>query len=73
MLKKVRLKSEPYVIIRLQVLIQRKVTESSGLGNAWDVADKLDSDLEDNTIAKTVCIPSHLSRFGTQFLVGKTG
>jgi hypothetical protein len=49
------------------------VTESSGLGNAWDIVDELDSDLEDNTIAKKVCIPSHLSRFGTQFLAGKTG
>ena len=58
------MKSEPYVIIHLQVLIQRKVTESLGLGNAWDVVDELDSDLEDNTIAKKVqCLKKLIKYF----------
>jgi len=66
MLKKVKSKSEPYVIVRMQAPIQRKATASSG--NAWDVEDELDSDLEDtNRVAKKVCIPSYRSGFGTQF------
>jgi hypothetical protein len=70
MLKKVKLKSEPYVIIRMPVPSQRKAAPS---GNLWDAVDELDSDLEDNMVAKKVCTPSHLSSFGTQFLAGKTG
>ncbi len=70
MLKKVKSKSKPYVIVHMQVPI-RRATES--LGNAWEIADELDSDFEDNSITKKVCIPSHLSRFWYLFLAGKAG
>jgi hypothetical protein len=44
------------------------------LGNVFDIADKLDSGLNDHPLAviKKVYTPSHLNRFGTQFLTGKT-
>ena len=70
MLKKVKTKVEPYVIIRMSAPTERKAAESSG--NAWDVVDELDSDLEDNTISKKVS-PSLIRTFGTQYLAGKTG
>ena len=68
MLKKVKLKSDPYIIVHMQAPIQRKAMEC-----LWDVMDEPDSDLEDNWATKKVRIPHHLSRFDTQFLEGKTG
>jgi hypothetical protein len=68
MLKKVKSKSDPYIIIRMQAPTQRKATESS-----WDAVDELESDFEDNRVAKKVRTPCHLSKFDTQFLAGKTG
>ena len=68
MLKKVKSKSNPYIIVCMQAPIQKKVMEPS-----WDVVDEPDSDLEDNQATKKVHIPHHLSRFDTQFLEGKTG
>jgi hypothetical protein len=70
MLKTVKIKLEPYVIIRMQASRQRSATGSSGM---WDIVDEFDSDLEDNWVAKKVRIPSCLNRFGTQCLPGKTG
>jgi len=65
MLKKVKMKLEPYVIIRMQVPRQRSATVTS---ETWDVVDEFDSDLEDNRVAKKVRIQSCLNRFGTQCL-----
>jgi len=45
MLKKVKMKLEPYVIICMQVPRQRSATATSG---TWDVVDEFDFDLEDN-------------------------
>ena len=70
MLRKVKTKVEPYVIIRMRAPTERKAAES--LGNAWDIVDELDSDSEDNTISKKVS-PSLIRTFGTQYLAGKTG
>ena len=70
MLKKVKTKAEPYVIIRMSAPTERRVAESSG--NAWDAVDELDSDLEDNTISKKVS-SSLIKGFGTQYLSGKIG
>jgi hypothetical protein len=54
MLKKIKLKKKPYIIMRMQAPVQKKVAGSSG--NAWDIEDNVDSDFEDNTIAKKVRI-----------------
>jgi hypothetical protein len=70
MLKKVKSKSEPYIIIRMSAPTQRKAAESSG--NAWDVEDELDSDLEDSLASKKVSIPSH-QKISTESIAGKTG
>jgi hypothetical protein len=43
MLKKVKSKSDPYIIVCMQAPIQRKVAEF-----LWDIVDELDSDCEDN-------------------------
>lgn len=51
MLKKVKSKPDPYIIVRMQVPIQRKAVEASG--NAWDL-DESESDSESNTIRKKV-------------------
>ena len=64
MLKKVKTKSDPYIIVRMQAPIQRKVTATL----VFDIEDELDSDLEDtNRVSKKVCILSHCSRSVTQF------
>jgi hypothetical protein len=55
MLKKIKMKSEPYVIIRMQAPVQKKVVGPSG--SVWDVEDE-ESDVEDNSIAKKVRISS---------------
>jgi len=55
-LKKVKSKLKPYVIICMQAPVQKKVTASSA-GNTWKV-DALDSDLEENPVAKKVRIES---------------
>jgi hypothetical protein len=66
MLKKVKSKVEPYIIVCMQAPIQNRVTVSMGI--MQDVKDELDSDLEDtNRVSKKVCISSYCSRFGTQF------
>jgi hypothetical protein len=52
MLKKIRSKPDAYVIIRMHEPIQRKA--------AGDVEDDIESDLEDNSLAKKVRILSHL-------------
>jgi hypothetical protein len=54
MLKKIKSKKEPYIIMHMQAPVQKKAAGSSG--NAWDVEDDVDSDFEDNTIAKKVRI-----------------
>jgi hypothetical protein len=54
MLKKIKSKKEPYIIMRMQAPVQKKAAGSSG--NAWDVEDDVDLDFEDNTIAKKVRI-----------------
>ena len=43
MLKKVKTKSDPYIIVCMQAPIQRKATATS----VFDIEDELDSDLED--------------------------
>ena len=54
MLKKVRTKIEPYVIIRMPVPVKKREAEPSG--STWDVVDELDSDFEDDRVAKKVRI-----------------
>jgi hypothetical protein len=67
MLKKVKQKSEAYIIIHMHALTQRTVTESSS--KAWDHVADDDSDLEDCLVTKKVCcIPSCLRIIGTHFL-----
>jgi hypothetical protein len=61
MLRKIKSKAEPYVIVCMQAPTQKKVAGS--LGNAWDVEDKLESDFEDNSIAKKVRVLYHLSLY----------
>ena len=51
MIRKVKSKSEPYVIIRMQVLVKNKAA-------ALDAVDELESDLEDNPVSKKVCMHS---------------
>ena len=53
-LKKVKLKPEPYVIIHMQALAKRKVAEL--VGNAWDIMNEVESDFEDRLVLKKVCI-----------------
>ena len=52
MLKKVKLKPEPYVIIHMQALVKRKAAEL--VGNAWDITDEVESDFEDRPVSKKV-------------------
>jgi hypothetical protein len=53
MLKKIKSKFEPYVIVCMQAPVKKKVAESSE--NTWDV-DEVESDFEDRPGAKKVCI-----------------
>jgi hypothetical protein len=52
MLKKIKSKPEPYVIIRMQAPVVKKAA-----GNTWDLTDELESDFEDNRVSKKVRIP----------------
>jgi hypothetical protein len=70
MLKKIKTKVEPYVIVRMQPPIQKKVAGSSA-GNAWDVEDELESDFEDRPVGKKVHILYLPILSHTQVLVGK--
>ena len=56
MLKKIRTRTkiEPFIIVRMHAPVKKRVAES--LGNTWDVADELDSDVEDGRVAKKVRI-----------------
>src|SRR6266567_7941754 len=56
MLKKIKTKTEPYVIIWMQVPVQKKAVGPSG--SVWDV-DNDKSNVEDNLIAKKVHILYH--------------
>jgi hypothetical protein len=54
MLKKVRVKPEAYIIVRMHPPLQK------ASGNAWDVENEPESDFEDSSVAKKVriCIVS---------------
>ena len=52
MLKKVKLKPKPCVIIHMQALVKRKAAEL--VGNAWDITDEVESDFEDRPVSKKV-------------------
>ena len=69
MVKKLKVKSKPYIMIRMWLPVKKRV------GIAWDVSDELDSDVEDNPClaSKKVCILFLLSMSNTQLLIGKAG
>ena len=69
MVKKLKVKSKPYIIIHMQSPVKMRV------GTAWDVSDELDSDVEDNLrlALKKMCILFLLSMSNTQLLIGKAG
>jgi len=69
MLKKIRAKSEAYIIIRMHVPLQRRAAGSSG--NTWGGEDEFESDVEENSVAKKVRITHHLPNICTDFLAGK--
>lgn len=72
MLRKVKSKQEPYIIVHMQAPVQKRATVSS-TGNAWE-ADELGSDLEENPVAMKVHTESfQLVWYSILFLAGKTG
>ena len=69
MVKKLKVKSEPYIIICMQSPVKKRV------GTARDVSDEPDSNVEDNLhlASKKVHILFLLSMSNTQLLIGKAG
>jgi hypothetical protein len=76
MIKKIEVKSvksEPFVIVRMQAPATLQKQAAGLSGNAWDAQaeDEPFSDFEDGSIAKKVRVSHHLSLCCTQFLTGK--
>ena len=57
MLKQIKSKPEPYVIVRMQAPTQKRA------GNSWDNDDEVESGYEDNPVSKKVCNQCHLTHF----------
>ncbi|KAF8502634.1 hypothetical protein F5888DRAFT_1867499 [Russula emetica] len=72
MLKKVKSKFEPYVIVRMQAPVKKKAAESSE--NTWDAVDEAESNFEDRPGAKKVKLDDALEeiviRLGNKYAPG---
>ena len=67
MVKKIKSKSEAYVMVHIDVLGKNQALALSG--NAWDVGkEEIGLDLEESLVSKKVHFISHLSIFSIQFL-----
>ena len=69
MVKKLKVKSEPYIMIRMRSPVKKRA------GIAWDVSDEPDSDVDDNLhlASKKVHVLFLFSMSNTQLLIGKAG
>jgi len=71
MMKKVKLKSDPYIIVRMQAPVRKR--GQFIVGSIWDDVDEPELDSKDNRTSKKVHSCTILVLICAQSLIGKAG